>query len=157
MIESSETDSVGPARSAEDLTQPEREQRERTIGPPSLVQPQRTNDPVQLREKALSDRQQQLQEENDLRVVLATEEGVRFAARLISACGWNLPHFNPSNSVMCEIAGRRSIAWQIEGWISDVELKLWFAVRAELERARPRPEGPKSKLERGAIARSSRK
>jgi hypothetical protein len=106
-----------------------------------LDKPHNTADPRSLKRKQLSDKQKELSEENDLRAVLSTPEGVRLIARIIGGpCGWNLPHFHTSNSIMCEIAGRRSIGYQLENWISDVDLQLWFAVRQELEKQRPKPK-----------------
>ena len=126
---------VDRPRNAEELFDPEREPEPRV-----LDRPPRTNDPVALRDKAISDKARELEEENDLREVLASPAGRRMLARVILACGWNMPYFHASNSAMCEIAGRRSIAYQIEQWVSNADLKLWFAVREELEKARPKPE-----------------
>lgn len=105
-----------------------------------LDKPIPTNDPKALKKKGLSDKARDLEQEADLRTVLATVQGVRFMARLIEACGWNQPYFHPSNSFMCEIAGRRSIAYQLEQWISDADLALWIRVRSELEKSRPKPK-----------------
>jgi hypothetical protein len=129
---------VGPASSAEELFSPDK----KPDGTEKFLdRPQRSNDRVQLKEKAISDKQKALQDENDLRAVLLMPEGVRFIAKIIAGpCGWNLPYFHPSNSVMCEVAGRRSIAYQLEQWICDVDLSLWNAVRAELEKSRPKPK-----------------
>jgi hypothetical protein len=136
-------ESVGPARSAEDLFNPEGAKQK---APDFLDRPQRANDPAALKEKALTDKQRELQSENDLRAVLSTDEGVRMVARIIGGpCGWNLPYFHASNSVMCEVAGRRSIARQLEEWISNCDLQLWFAVRTELERERPKPKTSEKK------------
>lgn len=107
-----------------------------------LDQPVNASNPKQLKAKALSDKQREFKHENDLREVLASAAGVRFVARVIGACGWNAPHFHPNNSTMCEVAGRRSIAWQLEQWIADTDLSLWFAVRQELELTRPKPKAP---------------
>lgn len=126
---------VDRPRNAEELFDPEREP-----DPKVVDRPQRTNDPIALRDKAVSDKAKELEEENDLREVLSSAPGRRVLARVIASCGWNTPYYHPSNSQMCEIAGRRSIAWQIEQWISNADLKLWFAVREELEKARPKPE-----------------
>jgi hypothetical protein len=105
-----------------------------------LAPPPKTNDPKALRQKALSDKQRDLQDENDLKAVLATPFGIRLLARIIGGpCGWNAPYYHPSNSQMCEIAGRRSIGFQLEQWICDADLKLWFAVRTELEKLRAKP------------------
>jgi hypothetical protein len=116
-----------------------------------LDTPTKTNDPVALKKKALSDKQKSLADENDLRELLKTRAGVRFIARLIGGpCGWNMPYFHGSNSVMCEIAGRRSVGFQLEQWISDVDLSLWFAVRRELEILRPKPKTSGEKFKSGA-------
>jgi hypothetical protein len=102
----------------------------------------RTGDVKALQRKALSDTAVEITDENDIREVLALPSGagLRFLARLIEACGWNTPHFHPSNSIMSEVAGRRSIAWQLEGWISDADLDLWLAVRRQLELKRQKPK-----------------
>jgi hypothetical protein len=105
-----------------------------------LDAPQNASDSKALKAKAISDKSKALKEENDIRAVLSTPAGIRFISRLIGACGWNVPHFSQNNSVMCEIAGRRSIAWQLEQWISDTDLSLWFAVRRELELTRVKPK-----------------
>lgn len=105
-----------------------------------LDAPINASDSKQLKAKAISDKSRSLKEENDIRAVLSTPAGIRFVSRLIGACGWNVPHFSQNNSVMCEIAGRRSIAWQLEQWISDTDLGLWFAVRRELEVNRVKPK-----------------
>lgn len=97
-------------------------------------------DPKELRRRAISDKAREFAEEADLRYVLSSEQGQRFVARVIGVCGWNMPFFNPSNSWMCETAGRRSIAWQLEQWISNADLSLWFAVRRELEKQRVKPK-----------------
>lgn len=132
-------DVVGPARTAEELFDPEK-----TPDPKFLDKPQQSANPKALREKAVSDKARELQDENDLRAVLTTAEGVRFVARLIAGpCGWNQPYYQPNNSSMCEVAGRRSIAFQLEQWISNTDLELWFSVRRELEKSRPKPETSK--------------
>lgn len=102
----------------------------------------RTSDVQALQRKAVADTITEITDENDIREVLAIASGagVRFVARLIETCGWNTPHFNPSNSVMSEIAGRRSIAWQVEGWISDADVELWLIVRRTLEVKRQKPK-----------------
>lgn len=134
---------AGPARSAEELFDPAAKA---DSTDQFLDRPQRTADPKALKKKALTDKQRELSEENDLKAVLATPEGVRFIARLIGGpCGWNLPYYHASNSVMCEVAGRRSIGYQLEQWISDCDLELWFRVRRELEMIRPKPEMSKRK------------
>lgn len=105
-----------------------------------LDQPVNASDPKQLKAKALDDKSRALKEENDILAVLGTDAGVRFVARLILACGWNAPYYMPNNSAMCEIAGRRSIAWQLEQWVKDTGLPLWFAVEQELEQTRVKPK-----------------
>lgn len=137
---------VGAAGSAEELFDPEGSRQAPPLG---LDKPQRAGDAAALRRKAVEDKQTELSQENDLRAVLATPEGVRLLARIIGGpCGWNLPHWHASNSVMCEIAGRRSIAYQLEQWISDVDLERWFAVRRELEKLRPKPQKKSGRPER---------
>lgn len=125
-------------RSADDLDRDPQVEPEKV--PEFLDAPVNASDPKQLKAKALNDKARALKEENDIRAVLATPAGVRLIARLISTCGWNAPYFTPNNSTMCEIAGRRSIAWQLEQWISDADLSLWFAVRRELETTRTKPK-----------------
>lgn len=127
-------------RSAEELFDPDGQQSD---GTERIIDgPVRAADPKALKRKALNDKAEEFTDEADLREVLAIPSGAgaRFIARVIEACGWNTPHFHPSNSMMCEIAGRRSIAWQLEQWTSDANLELWFAVRAELEKKRPKPK-----------------
>lgn len=105
-----------------------------------LDQPVNASDPKQLKARAISDKAKELKEENDIRAVLSTPSGIRFVSRLVNACGWNMPYYMPHNGAMCEVAGRRSIAWQLEQWISDTDLSLWFAVRRELELGRVKPK-----------------
>lgn len=105
-----------------------------------LDEPARTSDAPALKKAALKRKSAELQEESDILEVLSTPAAIRLMARIITACGWNMPYFNPNNSVMSEVAGRRSIAWQLEQWISDADLSLWFAVRTELEKVRPKPK-----------------
>lgn len=136
-------------RDAQELFDPEAHKPDATDA--FLDTPVKTNDPKALRAKALSDKQKELREEGDLREVLATKAGVRLIARIIGGpCGWNLPYFHPSNSWMSEIAGRRSVGYQLEQWISDADLTLWFAVRRELEVMRPKPKTTAEKLKSGA-------
>lgn len=98
------------------------------------------SDPQQVRKSATRAKIREIEGENDLREVLASPAGVRLIARIIEACGWATPYFHPSNSVMSEVAGRRSIAWQLENWISDADVELWIAVRRQLESVRPKPK-----------------
>lgn len=123
---------------ADDLDRDPQAQPEKELA--FLDKPVNASDATQLKSKAISDKARALKEEGDLRAVLASPAGVRFMARLINTCGWNAPHFNPNNSFMCENAGRRSIAWQLEQWISDADLSLWIAVRRELEETRVKPK-----------------
>ena len=98
-------------------------------------------DPKQLRKKAISDKNRELQDEADLRTVLGTPAGVRFVARIVGGpCGWGYPHFNPSNSIMSETAGRRSVGWQIEQWVRDADLSFWHQVDRELNELRAKPK-----------------
>ena len=128
-----------PPKSAEDLyDDPAEDKADPTLA--FLDTPVNASNPAQLKAKALTDKSRDLKQENDIKAVLSTPEGVRFVSRLIGACGWNLPYFQPNNSAMCETAGRRSIAWQIEQWISDTDLSLWFSVRKELEASRVKPK-----------------
>lgn len=129
---------VHPAN-AEELFDPEAKKPDSTDA--ILDTPVKTNDPKALKKKALSDKAREFQDEADLRWVLSQPAGVRFLARLIAGpCGWNQPYYQPSNSAMCEVAGRRSIGWQLEQWISDADLSLWSAVRKELEAHRVKPK-----------------
>jgi hypothetical protein len=128
-------------RSAEDLNRDPADIGKVDPNAAFMDEPVRSNDVAALKKKALADKVKALQEENDLRAVLATTSGVRFMARLIAGpCGWNAPYFHPSNSMMSEIAGRRSIGYQMENWICDVDLSLWFKVRSELEETRIKPK-----------------
>ena len=97
-------------------------------------------DPLAQKESRLTELQIRVKEENDIRAVLATPEGRRLIVRVFDICGRNTPYFHPNNSTMSEIAGRRSIAFQIENWIRDVDHTLWQAVDVEIESTRPRPE-----------------
>lgn len=135
MITISQTDNVGPAGSADELFDPERKP-----APDFLDRPQRSNDPKALKEKALKDKERELQDENDLRKVLGMPEGVRLVVRLLMACGIDQPVFWPNNSQMCEVAGRRSIANQLRDWVKNVGLEEWFAVEREFENYRPKPK-----------------
>lgn len=125
-------------RTADDLDRDPQVEPEKPL--PFLDQPVNASDPAQLKAKTLTDKSRALKEENDVRAVLSTPAGIRLIARLITTCGWNMPYYLPNNSAMCEVAGRRSIAWQIEQWISDVDFNLWVAVRRELEGSRVKPK-----------------
>jgi len=136
-----ELEPVGPAASADELFDPLGKIRRQADGSHRVLDaiPSST-DRDALKRKALSDKERELQAENDMRAVLATESGVRTMARIIWACGWNAPFYTHETNEMCNIAGRRQIAWQLEQWISDAELSLWFKVRAELEHQRAKPK-----------------
>jgi hypothetical protein len=125
-------------RSAEELFDPDYTPDE------SATEPRRrTGDVRTLHKQAERDKIEEFTDEADLREVLAIPSGagIRFIARLIAGpCGWNTPYFHPSNSVMCETAGRRSIGYQLEQWICNADPELWAAVRAELEKTRPKPK-----------------
>jgi hypothetical protein len=126
-----------PDRSAEDLQRDPQAKDE----PDSLVPAARkTNDPKALKKQALDDKAKALAEEVDLRSVLATMAGVRFVARIMGICGVDEPYFHPSNSWMCEIAGRRSIGGQIKNWIRDCDFELWPLVDREIEKLRAKPK-----------------
>lgn len=125
-------------RTADDLDRDPQAEPEKPL--PFLDQPVNASDAKQLKAKSISEKARALKEENDIREVLSSPAGVRVLARLITVCGWNMPYFHPNNSTMSEVAGRRSIAWQLEQWVSDVDLNLWFAVRRELETSRPKPK-----------------
>lgn len=97
-------------------------------------------DPVAQKESRITELQRRIQEENDIRAVLSTPEGRRLLVRILDICGRNTPYFHPNNSTMSEIAGRRSVAFQIENWVRDVDHGIWQAVDVEIEASRPRPE-----------------
>lgn len=137
---SGDDEPVGIPRTAEELFDPS--SRKPEVLP--IDTPPNSADPKQLRTKAVRDKQKEITDENDLRAVLSTPEGVRLVAKIIAEpCGWNMPYFHPSNSTMCEVAGRRSVAYQLESWICNVDLKFWEPVRRELEKYRPKPEKKK--------------
>jgi hypothetical protein len=128
---------TGNPRTAEELFDPDSVKPD---GADALLDRVNAGDPHQVRRSGTRAKIRELEGENDLREVLASPAGVRLVARIIEACGWSTPHFHPSNSVMSEIAGRRSIAWQLENWISDADVELWIAVRRQLESVRPKPK-----------------
>lgn len=139
---------VGSPRSADDLFDPDKED----IHPHAekyLDTPQRSADPKALKQKAIDDKTRDLQDENDLRVVLETAEGVRFIVRLLLACGIDQPVFQANNSLMCEVAGRRSIANQVRDWVKNVGLPEWFKVELEFENHRPKPKTSEKLKKRG--------
>lgn len=126
---------VGPAGSADELFDPGKKP-----DPSYLDKRERSNDPKALKEKATKDKARELQDENDLRAVLQTPAGVRFVVRVLLACGIDQPVFQPNNSLMCEVAGRRSIANQLRDWVKNVGLEEWFTVEREFENFRPKPK-----------------
>lgn len=101
---------------------------------------QSNSDPKRLKEKAVSAKARDLQDENDLKAILSSEAGVRFMVKLFNRCGIDQPAFHPSNSMMCEIAGRRQIANDLREWIKNCGLEYWFAVEREFETRRPKPQ-----------------
>jgi hypothetical protein len=130
--------SVSTLNDADDLFDPDAKKPDGSEA--FLDQPVNASNPKQLKAKALSDKQREFKQENDIRAVLSTEAGVRFVAGIISRCGWHEPFFHPNNSTMCEVAGRRSIAWQIEQQVKNTDLGLWFSVERELEQSRVKPK-----------------
>lgn len=105
-----------------------------------LDDPQPNSDPKVLQTRKLKDKSKDLKEEGDLLVVLSTPEGIRFLVKLFGICGLDQPSFHPSNSVMCEIAGRRQIGNQLRDWIKDAGLEHWFAIEREFEKFRAKPK-----------------
>ena len=105
----------------------------------------RTNDPRAQREKAIDDRQRTLRIENDYLAVLALPAGQRLIAHIMNdLCAHDAPYFNPSNSVMCNVAGRRQVGWLIEQEVRNISFELWTGVDAELEALRVKPPGKSS-------------
>lgn len=143
-------DPVGAASSADELFDPDSK---KTADPEFRS----SADRKALRKQATTDKQKQISEENDLRTVLSTSEGVRFVVRLLSRCGIDQPAFWPDHGQMCEIAGRRQVANDLRDWIKDCGLEVWFKVEDEFEQhRRPKPkEKPKENVP-VSIARASR-
>jgi hypothetical protein len=127
-----------PPRNADELFDPEGSQPDPVDR--ILDQPPRTNDPRALKQRAISQKARDLTEENDLRAIVATPEGRRFIVRLLMRCGIDQPVYHPSNSTMCEIAGRRQIANDLRDWVKNCGLEQWFAVEQEFEQYRPKPK-----------------
>jgi hypothetical protein len=125
-------------RDAEELTDPDAHKEDESAG--FLDRPQKNSDTRSLQAKRVSDKSRDLKEESDLIEVLATEGGVRFIVRLLNRCGIDAPVFHPSNSVMCEVAGRRQIANDVRTWIKDAGLEYWFRVEQEFELLRAKPK-----------------
>jgi hypothetical protein len=128
-------------RNAEDLMRDPDE-----IGKPDptdafLDTPVSTTDPKALRQKGVADKVIEIKLENAVRAIIATPGGPMFLAHVITRmCGGDNPHFHPSNSIMSEIAGRRSVGWQIESMIRDIDYELWITVDREIEKLRPKPK-----------------
>jgi hypothetical protein len=127
-------DAVGPAAYADELFDPDAK---KTADPEF-----RSNaDRKALKKQATTDKQKAISEENDLRTVLSTAEGVRFLVRLLMRCGIDQPAYWPDHGQMCEIAGRRQVANDLRDWIKDCGLELWFRVEDEFEsHRRPKPK-----------------
>jgi hypothetical protein len=124
-------------RSAEDLS---RDPNQPDALPDFLDEPVKTNDPKELRKKQIDDKAKELKQEADLREVLSTQGGVRFVARILDElCYIDATPFNPNNSTMCNIAGRRQIAMEIKRMVRDADFELWVKVDRELESRRPKP------------------
>jgi wobble nucleotide-excising tRNase len=130
---------VADLRSADDLTRdPQAPDEELPI---FLDRPPKTNDPKELRRKATDDKAKALKQESDLREVLATAGGIRFLSRLLSeVCYIDESAFNPNNSIMSNIAGRRQIGQAIKEMIRNVDFEAWIRVDREIEAARAKPK-----------------
>lgn len=132
-------------RSADELTDPDafKEDGSRKQDPDVTLLGRRRNaaDPKRLQVQATRDAVQEVDDENDLReiVALASGAGRRFLARLLEKCNWNAEYFHPSNSVMSYAAGRREVSRVVENWLADAGLEVWIAVRTELEQQRTKP------------------
>lgn len=128
-------------RNAEDLARDPNE-----IGKPDptdafLDVPSSTTDPKALRQKGVSDKIEELKLENAVRAMIATPGGPMFLAHIIfRICGNDSPYFHTSNSIMSEVAGRRSVGWQLQSMIRDIDYELWAIVDREIEKLRPRPK-----------------
>lgn len=125
-------------RDADELSDPDAHKEDETAA--FLDRPQKNSDPRALQTKRVSDKSRDLKEEGDLIEVLNTEGGVRFIVRLMVRCGVDLPVFHPSNSVMCEVAGRRQVANDVRDWIKNCGLEYWFRVEQEFEENRAKPK-----------------
>ena len=126
-------------RSAEDLT---RDPQEPETAPAEFLDPVvKSNDPKQLKDKALSDRAKELKDESDVRAILATEAGVRFVSRILKdLCSFHAPYWSPNYGEMSNIAGRRQVGGGIIEWVKNADLDQWFKVERELEKSRPKPK-----------------
>jgi hypothetical protein len=126
-------------RDADDLTRdPQEERKSESAFLDPIV---KSNDPKALKKKATDDKAKSLRQENDVRDLLGTQAGIRFIARLLGEiCYIDEPAFNPNNSLMSNIAGRRQVGQQVKTLIRDVDFELWVKVDRELETARPKPK-----------------
>lgn len=128
-------------RNAEDLARDPDE-----IGKPDptdafLDVPASTTDPRALRQKGISDKITELKLENALRAIIVSPGGAMFLAHVIfRICGSDSPYFHTSNSIMSEVAGRRSVGWQLQSMIRDIDYELWVTVDREIEKLRPKPK-----------------
>lgn len=125
-------------RDAEELFDPDAKassDADRINGPPP-----KANNPQDLKAKGITDRQREIQDGNDLTAVLSAPSGVRFVVRLLMRCGIDQPNFHASNSMMCEIAGRRQIANDLRDWVKNCGLDEWFKIEREFENYRPKPK-----------------
>lgn len=125
-------------RDADELTNPDAHKPDETAA--FLDPPQKNSDSKTLQSKRVSDKSRELKEEGDLIEVLSSDAGVRFLVRLFERCGMDLPVFHPSNSVMCEVAGRRQVANDLRDWIKNCGLEYWFRVEHEWEQKRVKPK-----------------
>lgn len=105
-------------------------------------EPDSSSDPERLKEKELSELQARLQQEADLRAVLATPEGRRFLVRIFDICGYNEEYLQPNHGLMAATAGRRQISRQVCDWIREVipdGFSLWQLFDAEWQAYRYPP------------------
>jgi hypothetical protein len=130
---------VSDLRSADDLTRDPQDEDEKL--PAFLDKPAKSNDPKELKRKAIDDKGKALKQEGDLRAILSTDSGVRFIARLLGEfCYIDTSAFHPNNSTMCNIAGRRQVGQLVKDAIRDTDFDLWVKVDRELETMRPKPK-----------------
>lgn len=99
-----------------------------------------TDEPVnagnraQLNKKAERDLAHLLEQENDLRAILATEQGRRLLVRVFDICGMDEEYLQPNHSIMSATAGRRQVARQIRDWIRTIRPD-GFALWSKLDEA----------------------
>lgn len=106
-----------------------------------LDKPVKTNDPKALKDKAVSDKVLELRIENAIRGLLATDGGADLMAHIIGhMCGCHFPGFSANPHIRDEMFGRRSIGWQLEQMIRDIDFDLWVRVDRALEQRRQRPK-----------------